>query len=317
VLIAYLGTRLRATNIGLEQRVAERTRELSEALKHLKESEAQLIQAEKMSSLGQMVAGVAHEINTPLAYVKNSLGTVKTNLPQIESAMGENEKLLALLAAENADEQKLNEQFTRVRAQSEQIKGQKVLQGLSGLVSDGLYGIDQIVELVTNLKDFSRLDRSKVASFNLNDGLESTLTLARHLLKGIEVRRKFSKIPAIKCSPSQVNQVLLNLITNAAQAAEGSGGVITLTTRAVDSSHIAVDITDNGKGIPPEVLPSIFDPFFTTKGPGRGTGLGLSIAYKIVTDHGGRIDVASRVGVGTKFTVVLPLTLPPAQAPAA
>lgn len=317
ILIGYLGARLRATNIGLEQRVADRTHELSEALKSLKESEAQLIQSEKMSSLGQMVAGVAHEINTPLAYVKNSLGSVKASLPEIESAMGENDKLLALLTAENVDEQKLNEQFARVRAQSEQFRGENVLQGLSGLVGDGLYGIDQIAELVANLKDFSRLDRSKVASFNVNEGVASTLSLARHLLKSIEVRQQLGKIPAITCSPSQVNQVLLNLITNAAQAVESPGGVITITTRAVDSSHVAVDIADNGKGIPPEVLPKIFDPFFTTKGPGRGTGLGLSIAYKIVTDHGGKIDVASKVGLGTKFTVALPVKLPPTQAAAA
>ncbi len=317
VLIGYLGARLRATNIGLEQRVAERTRELSDALKSLKESETQLIQSEKMASLGQMVAGVAHEINTPLAYVKNSLGSVKASLPEIESAIGENDKLLALLSAEKIDERQLNEQFARVRAQSEQIKRHDVLQGLTGLVGDGLYGIDQIADLVTNLKDFSRLDRSKLASFNLNEGVASTLSLARHLLKGVEVRQQLGEIPAITCSPSQVNQVLLNLITNAAQAVEGSGGVITITTRAADAGHVAVDIADNGKGIPPEVLPKIFDPFFTTKGPGRGTGLGLSIAYKIATDHGGRIDVASKVGIGTKFTMVLPVKLPPAQSAAA
>jgi signal transduction histidine kinase len=264
-----------------------------------------------------MVAGVAHEINTPLAYVKNSLGSVKASLPEIESALSENDKLLALLSAEGVDEQRLNEQFARVREHSEQIREHSVFQNLSGLVGDGLYGIDQIADLVTNLKDFSRLDRSKVSSFNLNDGVASTLSLARHLLKSVEVRQDLGKIPTITCSPSQVNQVLLNLVTNAAQAVEGSKGVITITTRTVDASLVAVEIADNGKGIPPEVLPKIFDPFFTTKGPGRGTGLGLSIAYKIVTDHGGKIDVASKVGVGTKFTVMLPVKLAPAQAPAA
>ena len=313
ILLGYLGVQLKAANTGLERRVEARTRELSDAMAHLKESEAQLIQSEKMSSLGQMVAGVAHEINTPLAYVKNSLGTVSEKLPRMGEALDGTEKLLLLLRAGNkADPQQLSRQFAAVSAQIAQIKKQHVFDELNGLAKDGLFGIGQITEIVGNLKDFSRLDRSKVGSFNLNSGLESSLLLAKHLLKSVTVRKELKDIPAIVCSPSQINQVFLNLITNAAQATEGGKGTITLTTR-VDGEGVAVDVADNGKGIPPDVLPKIFDPFFSTKEIGKGTGLGLSISYKIVEQHGGRISVASTPGAGTKFTVWLPLQ-PPAQA---
>jgi signal transduction histidine kinase len=310
--VGYLGVRLKAANESLERRVVERTRELSEALRHLKESEAQLIQSEKMSSLGQMVAGVAHEINTPLAYVKNSLGTVSERLPQIMAAIEECEKLLALLGAGNADADALNRQFAQTSALLGQIKQQHLLTELGGLVKDGLYGTGEMAEIVGNLKDFSRLDRSKVTSFNLNDGLASSLGLARHMLKSVKVTREFGEIPAITCAPSQINQVFLNLITNAAQALAPANGEITLTTRA-QAEGVVVEVADNGKGIAPDVLPKIFDPFFTTKEAGKGTGLGLSISHKIVEQHGGRIKVDSQAGKGTRFTVWLPLK-PPAEA---
>jgi two-component system, NtrC family, sensor kinase len=309
--VGYLGVRLKAANEGLERRVAERTRELSEALRHLKESEAQLIQSEKMSSLGQMVAGVAHEINTPLAYVKNSLGTVSERLPQIMAAIEHCEKLLALLGAGNADAAALNRQFAQTSALLGQIKQQHVLAELGGLVKDGLYGTGEMAEIVGNLKDFSRLDRSKVTSFSVNDGLASSLGLARHMLKSVKVTRQFGEVPSITCAPSQINQVFLNLITNAAQALAPANGEITLATRA-QAEGVVVEVADNGKGIPPDVLPRIFDPFFTTKEAGKGTGLGLSISYKIVEQHGGRIKVDSQVGKGTRFTVWLPLK-PPAD----
>jgi two-component system, NtrC family, sensor kinase len=310
--VGYLGVRLKAANEGLERRVAERTRELSEALRHLKESEAQLIQSEKMSSLGQMVAGVAHEINTPLAYVKNSLGTVSERLPQIMATIEHCEKLLALLGAGNADAAALNRQFAQTSALLGQIKQQHVLAELGGLVKDGLYGTGEMAEIVGNLKDFSRLDRSKVTSFSVNDGLASSLGLARHMLKSVKVTRQFGEVPPITCAPSQINQVFLNLITNAAQALAPANGEITLATRA-QAEGVVVEVADNGKGIPPDVLPRIFDPFFTTKEAGKGTGLGLSISYKIVEQHGGRIKVDSQVGKGTRFTVWLPLK-PPAEA---
>lgn len=309
ILLMYFGVRIKIANQTLEHRVEARTRELSDALKHLKESESQLIQSEKMSSLGQMVAGVAHEINTPLAYVKNSLGQVSEKLPQIDSALEHSEKLLELLGAGN-DPEGLSQAFQQTASQVTALRQQHVIEELSSLVKDGMYGTGQVAEIVANLKNFSRLDRSKVAHVSLNDGLNSTLLLAKHQLKSVTVNKNFGEIPQVTCAPSQVNQVFLNLITNAVQAMPGEKGIITLTTRK-EGEGVAVDVQDNGSGIPPEVMSKIFDPFFTTKEIGKGTGLGLSISYKIVEQHGGKITVVSKPGEGTTFTVWLPCTPPP------
>jgi len=269
--------KLREANDSLEKRVAERTRDLEQALKRLQESEAQLVQSEKMSSLGQLVAGVAHEINTPLAYAKNSMSMVRERLPQMRARLGD------------ADES---------------------IQDLEELARDGLHGIEQIAELVANLRNFSRLDRSRVASFNVNEGLRATLLIARPTLRKVDVEQRPGDVPSITCSPSQVNQVLLNLVNNAVQAIDKPRGEIRISTRREGADFVAIEVVDNGRGIPVDVLPKIFDPFFTTKEVGKGTGLGLTIAYKIVSQHGGRIDVRSEEGVGTTFTVLLPIHPP-------
>jgi signal transduction histidine kinase len=308
---------LKAANENLEHKVQDRTKELSEALRHLKESELMLVQTEKMSSLGQMVAGIAHEINTPLAYVKASLASVKDRLPHVESIVAECGKLVAMLERGDVPDTELSAQFARVSTLSAKFRAESEAGDLAHLTNDGLHGIDQIAEIVVNLKNFSRLDRSKLQRFNLNEGIESTLVIARNMVKHKTVHKQLRDIPLVECSPSQINQVFLNLVTNAAQATDDVSGEITVTTGVAQGGQVRVDVSDNGHGIPEGLLAKIFDPFFTTKEVGQGTGLGLSIAYKIVQEHGGRIEVKSTVGRGTTFSVFLPVKAAQPQALAA
>lgn len=306
-VIRRINNKLREANESLEERVTERTQELEQALDQLKQSEALLIQSEKMSSLGQMVAGVAHEVNTPLAYVKSSLESVDRQLPHLTELNAQAERLLEMLRAEKVNEAELTNQFGTVSGLLDQMRANQVLPDMKALVRDGLYGIAQISELVNNLRNFARLDRSKLAEFNLNEGIASALTIAKNVVKHKTVKRELGAIPNVICSPSQINQVLLNLITNAAQATrDDASGVITIRSGARGDNQVVLEVEDNGHGIPEDVLPKIFDPFFTTRDVGQGTGLGLSIVYKIVEQHGGRISVISKVGVGTRFTVQLP-----------
>jgi signal transduction histidine kinase len=309
---------LKAANENLEHKVEERTKELSQALKHLKESELLLVQTEKMSSLGQMVAGIAHEINTPLAYVKSSIATLRERIPAVDGVVNECQKLLTMLERGDAPDEELAAQFTRVSTHAATFEAESSASDLSALSGDALHGIEQISEIILNLKNFSRLDRSKVSRFNLNDGLESTLVIARNMVKHKRVTKRLGEIPLIECSPSQINQVFLNLVTNAAQATADQTGEIVIATSATPNGQVRVDIGDNGHGIPENILAKVFDPFFTTKEVGQGTGLGLSIAYKIVQEHGGRIEVKSKVGQGTIFSVFLPVqATQPSQALAA
>lgn len=295
-------------NALLEQRVKERTAELTRTLEQLKESQLQLVQSEKMASLGQMVAGIAHEINTPLAYVKGGLEIINTRITDMHDYVAETQQLMSFMSApegESVSEETLAEQFALVQDITSAFIETEAIDELKALVGDGLYGIEHIAEIVRNLKDFSRLDRARVDEFNVNEGIKSTLSIARNIVKYRRIELQLADVPNILCAPSQINQVFLNLINNACQATNPETGLITITTASAEQGVI-IKVADNGSGIAPEVLGKIFDPFFTTKKVGEGTGLGLSIVQRIIKEHGGRMSVESTVGQGTCFTVWLP-----------
>ncbi len=289
----------------MEGQLLRRSEELSSAYRELKASQAHLVQSEKMASLGQMVAGVAHEINTPLGYVRNNVELFLERQREQTGMLAAYRQLLALMDAPQTDEALLMSLLGEVRELGEQL-GDDPLEETEALFSDTLYGIDQISELVSGLKSFSRVDQAMADNVNINDCIDTTLKIAHNALKHkVTVIKHYGELPPVRCMPSKLNQVFLNLITNAAQAIETEGKLL-LKTYTGDG-HLHVVVEDNGKGIPEDVLSRIFDPFFTTKPVGHGTGLGLAISYQIIQEHGGTIRVASKTGVGTRFVVRLPL----------
>jgi len=298
----------------MERRSAAHAQELEHAYRKLTASQSQLIQSEKMASLGQMVAGLAHEINTPLGYVRNNVEMTQGALGDIaglvQAYAGTLDALLG--GANDAD-------FAQAAAALDARRaafGPDSIEDLRALLDDTVFGVGQIAELVANLKDFSRLDQARRERVDVHKLIESALKIGGNALrkKNITVVRQFGDVPAVDCAPAQINQVLLNLITNAAQAIEHAQGRITLRTHAV-GHYLLIAVEDNGKGIAPENLERIFDPFFTTKPIGQGTGLGLSICFQIVEQHRGRIRVASTPGSGTRFLVALPTATAPESTP--
>jgi signal transduction histidine kinase len=287
----------------LEQAMANRSSELARTLEELRSSQAQLIQSEKMASLGQMVAGVAHEMNTPLGYVRGNVEIIQEGLPQVQELLAAYESLVTTLLETEGDPMALEQQFAQVAELSQGVNS-ATFDDFAGLVKDTIYGVDQVSELVRNLRNFSRLDHARVEDINLNDSLDSALTIARNVIKYQTVTRDYADLPNISCSPSQVNQVFLNMLNNASQAMDGQGEIRLKTW--YDDESVYASVADNGRGIAEEHLTKIFDPFFTTKKVGEGTGLGLAIVYKIVKEHDGDIQVRSMPGQGTTFTVRFP-----------
>ena len=289
----------------MEGKLTRQSEEITRAYRELQASQSQLIQSEKMASLGQMVAGVAHEINTPLGYVKNNVSLAQDVFAQLKGLVASYDELLALLMGGEAEETAVVRYLGEIDRQRNDFWSVYPAEEVDNLFGDTLFGVDQISEIVLNLKNFSRLDQAAVDEVSLNQTIESTLVIAKNVLKNkVELIKQYGEIPAVKCSPSQINQVFLNLLTNAAQAMDGNGKILIRTW--ADERYVYASVQDTGKGISKENLQKIFDPFFTTKPVGEGTGLGLSIVFKIIESHKGFIRVASEVGKGTRFIVALP-----------
>ncbi len=264
----------------------------------LDEATKRLVQSEKLASLGELAAGVAHEINNPVGYVSSNLTTLQKYLAVYEKVLDAPE---ADSAEMTALKKKLNYAFIR--------------DDLQNLVKETQEGVGRVKAIIQDLKDYARTNAAThyVAS-DIQVGLKSTLNIARNQLKNrADVRLALGNLPLVECAPSQIDQVFLNLIVNAAQAMpEGKMGLIDIRTDC-NERKVWIEVQDNGPGIPPEVMKKIFDPFFTTKDPGTGTGLGLSVSQNIIQQHGGKLEVSSTVGVGTTFKITLPIKRPAAK----
>lgn len=288
----------------MEEALQARGVEQQQLIGELRSAHEQLLQSEKMASIGQLAAGIAHEINNPVGFVnsnmsslKNYVGTLLGVIDKYEQAAAPHPNLAAQLAA------------LRSQADLEFLK-----EDVTDLVRESMDGLKRVKDIVQALKDFSHVGETEWQVADLHHGLDSTLTIVSNEIKyKARVDKAYGVLPPVTCLASQLNQVFMNLLVNAAHALRDQGGVITIRTGTEGSGPdgwVWIEVGDNGVGIEQANLKRIFEPFFTTKPVGSGTGLGLSLSYGIVNRHGGRIDVASVVGKGTRFTVHLPVRPP-------
>jgi signal transduction histidine kinase len=264
-----------------------------------------LVQSEKLAGLGQMVAGVAHEMNNPLAFVGNNLAVAQRDL----AALGE--VVQTYREADAVIREHRPELMQRIAAADERIDIHYTLTSLGELMVRSREGIARIRQIVRDLCDFARLDTGDLEDADINDGIRSTLNIVAGAAKnkGVAIETELGALPRVTCYPAKINQVVMNLLTNAIDACS-AGGKIVVRTEALQG-RVRLTVSDTGIGINPEFRERVFDPFFTTKPPGKGTGLGLSISYGIVQTHGGEIDFSSSPGKGTVFTVNLPVQSEP------
>lgn len=306
-------TTLTRSNEQLEEEVEKRTQELIKINRRLeieknqqlllnsqlKEAQSHLVQSEKMASIGQLAAGVAHEINNPIGYINSNLTSLKTYI----------DNLLALVAVYETAEATSSdsEQLEQIKAFKQKIDLEFLKTDVLDLLVESREGATRVKQIVQNLKDFSHLGSDDDWQWSdLHVGLETTLNIVNNEVKyKAKVVKEFGNLPEVKCLPHQLNQVFMNLLINAAHSIE-SEGIITLRTGA-ENDLAWVEISDTGKGIAPEHLSKIFDPFFTTKPVGKGTGLGLSVSYSIIQRHQGEIKLSSQLGQGTTFRIILPV----------
>ncbi len=265
----------------------------------LKDTQVQLIQKEKMASLGTMIAGIVHEINNPISFMKTYLELLlQNNAGMIEFFKGPFNKMLEGIPDDNL--------YNSILGLIEKNKLYEKINKSGEMVDDLSVGVKRIIEIINNLKNFSRLGESEKKREDVNNCIDSTINIIpKTFLKKIQIKKTYESLPYILCYPSQLNQVFLNLLMNAVQAMQGDGKIQIVSE--IKNKNIEVSIRDNGPGIPEKIINKIFDPFFTTKAEGKGTGLGLSICYTILERHDGRIEVESKEGYGSVFKLYLPL----------
>ena len=287
--------------------------EAARALTDLKQTQSHLVHSEKMASLGQMTAGVAHEINNPINFVSVGIESLRHNIAELRTVLDAYRKLRPDDAAET-----LQNQLRTIRNLERRLELDELIDEAEQLFASIKNGARRTTEIVKSLRNFSRLDEDTLKDAQLEEGLDSTITIVHNQLKDrIRLEKSYAPLPPVPCYPGPLNQVFMNILTNAIQAIDAHAaadgrGTIYLTT-AVEDGWATVRIRDTGPGMAPDVKSRIFDPFFTTKGVGTGTGLGLSITFGIIERHHGRIQVESAPGQGTEFIIRLPLT-PPATA---
>ncbi len=296
-------TELKRVEMEARQHLVELTRanaELRELNSKLAQAQTQLMQSEKMASVGMLAAGVAHEINNPIGYIRSNLGALGGYIGNLIELLDACEQAEGSLKSRG-------ESFARLDELKERLDIAYVREDVLALLRESNEGVERVTKIVQDLKDFSRVEtEEKWVQENIHRGMDSTLNVIWNELKyKCEVVREYGELPEIDCLPSQLNQVFMNLLVNAAQSIEERGMITIRTGR--EGTQVWVEIGDTGQGIAPENIPHLFDPFFTTKPVGKGTGLGLSVSYNIVEKHHGRIEVHSEVGKGTTFRVWLPI----------
>ena len=281
-----------------EQSLNESYAKLKDTNRKLEEMYQQLLQSEKLASIGQLAAGVAHEVNNPIAFVNANLSTLQDYIAGLMQMIAMHERAEALLT----DQPDMLAQLARLR---KSINLDHVRDDIKSLLDESMDGVQRVRRIVQDLRDFSRVGEAERQKFDLHTGLDSTLNIMRSEIKRkAEVIKEYGDLPEIEGVPAQLNQVFLNLLINACQAIERDGRITIRTGH--DAEWVWVEVEDNGGGIPADNMTRIFEPFFTTKPVGTGTGLGLSLSYGIVTKHGGKIEVSSQIGIGSTFRVWLP-----------